>query len=52
MGSEMCIRDSVDTARQSGKCIPVCPAKSRDSCILECEDKDAWKAYLLGDDKQ
>ena len=42
----------VDTARQSGKCIPVCPAKSRDSCILECEDKDAWKAYFLGDDKQ
>lgn len=39
-------------ARQSEACIDNCPLESKGVCHVKCEDKDAWKAYLLGNDKQ
>lgn len=39
-------------ARQSEACIDNCPLESKGMCHVKCEDKDAWKAYLLGNGKQ
>lgn len=41
-----------DMARQSPCCVADCPSESEKDCHVKCEDKDAWKAYLLGNDKQ
>lgn len=37
-----------DMAQQSHCCINDCPSESKKDCHVKCEDKDAWKAYLLG----
>lgn len=42
-----------DMARQSPCWVADCPLESKSGvCHVKCEDKDAWKAYLLGNNKR